>query len=101
MSNNKDKEKRLELYSKKRPSEVLKITIECNDEQSEILIFKGFSSCLSNATPYDPEVELIPQQANIVNIDILPSPYDPSSPKYIQKGLSWGQIEEIFRQVDV
>jgi len=98
---NRDREKRLELYSEKKPTEVLKVNIQINDEEGEILIFRGFSSYLSQATPYDPDVCLIPEQADIVSIDFLESPYDPINPKYIQKGLSWSQVEELFRQINV
>jgi len=95
---NKSREKRLEQYTVKNPLEVLKVTIENNSQTSEIIIFKGFSSYLTDATPEDPEVSLIPEIAIIVTIDRLKSPFNPKHPEYIQKGLSWTEIEELLEE---
>lgn len=82
---NKSAEKRLLEYSIKRPGEVLKVTTQTPEGVDEIIIFKGFASYLSQATPTDPEVSLIPENATIITIDRLKSPYRPLEPAYIQK----------------
>ncbi len=98
---NKSAEKRLEAYTIKRPQEILKVTIKNDSRVEEILIFKGFSSYLSQATPTDPEVHLISENAMIITIDRLKSPYRPNEPEYIQKGLSWEAIEELLEEIGV
>ena len=98
---NKSVEKRLEEYTLKRPQEVLRIRTKNDSEIDEILIFKGFSSYLSKATPKDPDVPLIAEKAIIVTIDRLKSPYRPSDPDYIQKGLSWEEVEELLAEIGV
>ena len=99
--NNKGREKRLEEYSLKKPQEVLKVTIKNGTELDEIIIFKGFSSYLTKATPTDPEVPLLPESAIIVTIDRLKSPYKAKQPEYIQKGLTWQEIEELLEEIGV
>ena len=101
MNNKQQAEKRLEQYTLLRPQELLKVTIEQDSLVSEIIIFKGFSSFLTQATPADSDMLLIPEDAIIVSIDLLKSPYNSQSPEYIQKGLSWSQMEELFQEVDV
>ena len=99
---NKLTEKRLETYTLKRPQEILKVTVK-NEAGTldEIIIFKGFSSYLTQATPTDPDVPLIQENAIIVTIDRLKSPYKPNEPEYIQKGLSWEKIEELLKEMGV
>ena len=70
---------RLEQYSLRFPQEVLFLTVEDRGERDEILVFKGFSSSLINFTQSDP--------------DIL-SPYNPTSPHYLEKGLIWDEMLE-------
>jgi hypothetical protein len=97
----RSREKRLELYTLKRPEEVLRILIAENSYFNEIIIFKGFSSYLTQETPSNPDVLLIPENAIVVEIDRIKSPYSPNNPNYIQKGLSWALMEELFQHVEV
>jgi hypothetical protein len=90
--------KRLEQYTIKRPHEVLLVTIEQNQEEDEIAIFKGFSSSLVRPTSYDPDVPVVPDDANILRIDRVASPYNPNSPRYIQQGLSWENMELLLSE---
>jgi hypothetical protein len=93
--------KRLEQYTAKRPQEVLLVTVEITDEQDTIAIFKGFSSSLIRPTAFDADIPVMPDGANILNIDRVASPYNPQAPRYIQQGLSWEAMEVILSEVGV
>ncbi|PSO49662.1 MAG: hypothetical protein BRC33_06080 [Cyanobacteria bacterium SW_9_44_58] len=88
------KEKRLEQYTLKYPQEVLLLEVETDGEQDRILIFKGFSSSLTGATAYDPDVPVLSEAANIVAVDRAQSPYSPDNPQYIEQGISWETMEK-------
>ncbi len=93
--------KRLEQYTVKRPQEVLLVTINIADEQDKIAVFKGFSSSLMRPTAFDPDVPVLPDDAIIVAIDRIASPYNPESPRYIQQGISWEAMEALLLEVGV
>ncbi|MGI8502361.1 MAG: hypothetical protein ACR2LR_14675 [Hassallia sp.] len=93
--------KRLEEYTSKRPQEVLVITAEIAGEQDKIAIFKGFSSSLMRSTAFDPDVPVLPDEANIKSIDRVASPYNPQTPRYIQQGLSWSAMQVLLSEVGV
>jgi hypothetical protein len=93
--------KRLEEYTSKRPQEVLIVTAEIAGEQDEIAIFKGFSSSLTRSTAFDPDVPVLPDEANIKSIDRLASPYNPQTPRYIQQGLSWEAMQVLLSEVGI
>lgn len=94
-------EQRLEKYTAKRPQEVLIVTAEIEGEADQIAIFKGFSSSLMRPTAFDPEVPVLPDQATILTIDRLASPYNPNNPQYIQQGLSWETMQPLLSEVGV
>jgi hypothetical protein len=81
--------KRLEQYTIKRPQEVLLVTAEIEGLIDQIAIFKGFSSSLVRQTAFDTDVPVLPDDANILKIDIATSPYNPNNPRYIEQGLPW------------
>lgn len=93
--------KRLEQYTAKRPQEVLLVTLEIGGEQDQIAIFKGFSSSLMRPTAFDPDVPVIPDEALLITIDRLASPYNPATPCYIQQGLTWETIQPLLSEVGV
>jgi hypothetical protein len=93
--------KRLEQYTNQRPQEVLLVTIENGGEQDQIAIFRGFSSSLMRPTSFDPDVPVLPDDAKIISIDRVASPYNPETPRYIQQGLSWENMENLLSEVDV
>ena len=93
--------KRLEQYTAKRTKEVLIVTVEIADEQDTIAIFKGFSSSLMRPTAFDADVPVLPDGANILNIDRVASPYNPEAPRYLQQGLSWEAMEALLLEVGV
>ncbi|BAZ41495.1 hypothetical protein NIES4101_74610 [Calothrix sp. NIES-4101] len=81
--------KRLEQYTIKHPQQVLLVTVEINDEEDQIAIFKGFSSSLVRPTNFDPDVPVLPDDAKVLSIDIVASPYNPDAPRYLEQNLSW------------
>ncbi|MBD2495438.1 hypothetical protein [Nostoc sp. FACHB-280] len=93
--------KRLEQYTSKRPQEVLLITVEIGDEQDKIAVFKGFSSSLMRPTAFDPDVPVLLDEATILSIDRIASPYNPESPRYIEKGISWEAMQALLAEVGV
>ncbi|TAF10465.1 MAG: hypothetical protein EAZ77_03250 [Nostocales cyanobacterium] len=93
--------KRLEQYTVKRSHEVLIVTIDMGNEPDKIAVFKGFSSSLMRPTAFDPDVPVFPENAIIVSIDRIASPYNPESPRYIQQGISWEAMEALLLEVGV
>lgn len=93
--------KRLEAYTLKQPQEVLIVEIEIAGESDRLIIFKGFSSSLMRPTAFDLDVPVLPQEAKIITIDRLRSPYNPSSPHYLQQGLTWEQMAQLLTDVGV
>lgn len=93
--------RRLEQYTSRRPQEVLIVTAQIAGEQDQIAIFKGYSSSLMRPTACDPDVSVLPDEAKIIAIDRLASPYDPESPRYIQQGLTWESIQPLLSEVGV
>ncbi len=93
--------KRLEQYTAKRSHEVLLVTVEIEGEIDQIAIFKGFSSSLMRQTAFDPDVPVLPEQAKMITIDRVASPYNPLSPRYIQQGLTRETIQPLLSEVGV
>ncbi|KAE8664619.1 two-component response regulator ARR2-like isoform X1 [Hibiscus syriacus] len=79
----------LEVYSQSAREEALIVHALVDEQQVEVLIFKGFSSCLSYETSPDPSKSVIPRRAVINSIDRIKGPFDPSNIQYIEKGLQW------------
>ncbi|KAL9244125.1 hypothetical protein vseg_017933 [Gypsophila vaccaria] len=79
----------LELYSQSARGEALLVTALVDGQQVEVLIFKGFSSCLSYQTSPDPSTSVLPQRAEIMSIDRIRGPFHPNNIDYIEKGLTW------------
>ncbi|AMW31118.1 MULTISPECIES: hypothetical protein [Arthrospira] len=86
----------LENYTKNHPGEVLLVRVSVDGELDEIAIFKGFSSSLMRPTAFDPDIPVLPDHAQILEIDRLLSPYDPANPKYIQRGLTWDTMQSLL-----
>ena len=61
----------------------------------------GFSSSLMRPTAFDPDIAILPDDAIIVAIDRIASPYNPESPRYIQQGISWQAMEALLLEVGV
>ncbi|MFM7441304.1 MAG: hypothetical protein ACKO2V_22355, partial [Snowella sp.] len=67
----------------------------------EILVFKGFSSSLINFTDSDPDIPILPKTAVILSIDRLLSPYNPNSPNYLEKELTWERMLERLNDLNL
>ncbi|OKH35520.1 hypothetical protein NIES2119_19870 [[Phormidium ambiguum] IAM M-71] len=93
--------RRLEKYTEKRPYEVLLVNVQIGDVEDQIAIFRGFSSSLMNPTASDPDVPVLPENAKIVSIDRVASPYNPSEPRYIQKDLTRENMENLLLEVGI
>lgn len=92
---------RLEQYTLKRPHEVLLVTAEIDGEVDQIAIFKGYSSSLTRATAFDPDVPVLPDQAQILSIDRLEGPYDPRQPRHLQQNVSWEDFQVLLAALGV
>ena len=90
--------KQLEDYTQTNPKEVLIVKVQEGEEVSEIMIFKGFSSSLTGATAFDPDMPIVSEEGKILTIDRLLSPYNPTKPLYIQKNLSLDDFIEILNR---
>lgn len=90
---------RLEKYTIKCPNEVLIVKAEIDGEPDEIAIFKGYSSSLMRPTAFDPDVPVLPDTAEILTIDRLRSPFNPTNPNYIEQGLTWETIQPLLASV--
>lgn len=93
--------KRLEQYTAIATHEVLLVHVEIEGSLDQIAIFKGFSSSLVRPTAFDPEVPVLPNEAKILTIDRVASPYNPQSPRYIQQGLTWETIQPLLSEAGV
>lgn len=93
--------RRLELYTIKRPQEVLIVTAQIAGEDDQITIYKGFSSSLMRPTSFDPDVAILPASAEIMTIDRVASPYNPDQPRYLQQGLSKEAMEKLLAEIGV
>ncbi|MDJ0536443.1 MAG: hypothetical protein QNJ70_28795 [Xenococcaceae cyanobacterium MO_207.B15] len=93
---------RLEKYTIKRREEVLMVELETTSGESDtILIYNGFSGSLMRPTTYDPDIPVIEDDAKIISIDRLTSPYDPANPTYIQTGLTLSEMEKLLTEMGV
>ncbi|XP_060188202.1 uncharacterized protein LOC132617252 [Lycium barbarum] len=84
----------LEFYSESVRNEVLIVKALVDDEEVEVLLFKGFSSCLSYRTSPDPSKSVLPARAVIKCIDRIKGPFDPSNIVYLEKGLTMEEFKE-------
>ncbi|KFK33399.1 hypothetical protein AALP_AA5G007800 [Arabis alpina] len=84
----------LEIYSQTCREEALIVTAIVDEEEVEVLVFKGVSSCLSGETAVDPARSVLPERALITKIDRVKGPFNPSQIIYIQKGLSFQEFNK-------
>lgn len=93
---------RLEQYTIKRKSEVLIVQVATpTGEEDTVLIYNGFSSSLTRPTAFDPDIPVIEENAQIISIDRVASPYNPGEPEYIQTGLTLESMEKFLVEVNV
>lgn len=99
MSNEQSAGQRFEQYSLRCPDEVLMVEAKVSGEPDQVMIFKGFSSSLMRPTDYNPDVPVLPQDAEIVAIARLKGPYQPNNPEYIAQGISWAEFEALLESM--
>ncbi len=93
---------RLEQYTIKRKEEVLIVQVETpTGEEDTVLIYNGFSGSLTRPTSYDPDIPVIEENAKIISIDRVASPYNPVKPEYIQTGLTLPEMEQFLVEAQV
>jgi len=92
---------RLEQYTLRQPQLVLLVRAVIEGEADEVLIYRGFSSSLMRPTAADPEVPVLPENAEIEAIDVMVGPYNPAAPQYLHRGLSWGDLLAILEELGI
>lgn len=92
---------RMEQYTLKRPEQVLLVHARVEGDADEVVIFRGFSSSLVRPTAFDPTVPVLPDDAEIEAVDILLGPYTPENPRYVQKGMTWAEIDDLLQSFGV
>ena len=93
--------KRMERYTIECPQEVLLVSAEIDGEPDLIAIFKGYSSSLMRPTAFDPDVPMLPAEANIISIDRVAGPYNPDNPHYLEQGLTWSKMQVLLEKFGV
>lgn len=73
----------LEAISREHPDRVVRLVGEVPvDEHSveglEVLIFRGFSSCITHPTAFDPDQTVLPAGASITGATLLKGPLNPA-----------------------
>ncbi|WOH15878.1 hypothetical protein DCAR_0935424 [Daucus carota subsp. sativus] len=86
----------LEYYSESVKEVALLVKAEVDEQDVQILVFKGFSSSLSHSTNPDPSRSILPARAKIKSIDRIKGPFNPSNIEYIDKGLSLETFKSQF-----
>ncbi|KAI3729663.1 hypothetical protein L6452_18326 [Arctium lappa] len=89
----------LEFYSQVAKNEALLVKAVVDDEEVEILIFKGFSSNLSSGTSFDPTRSILPAKAVIKCIDRVKGPFDPSNIDYVEKNLTVEAFKTVVQKI--
>ncbi|KAK7407690.1 hypothetical protein VNO78_09707 [Psophocarpus tetragonolobus] len=84
---------KLEFYSQSAKGEALLVHALVDQQQVDVLIFKGFSSSLSYSTSPDPTRSILPARAVIVSIDRIKGPFNPANIEYLQKGVTWNEFK--------
>ncbi len=92
---------RLEQYTSKHPQEVLVVHAQIAGELDKIAIYKGYSSSLMRATAFDPDIPVLPADAEIISIDRVASPFNPDNPQYIQPDLTLETMEFLLQQIGI
>lgn len=84
---------RLERYTERQRQEVLLVRATVEAQSVEVMVFRGFSSSLTGATAFDPDVPVLPPSAAIQSIDRLQAPYNPAAPQVIAANLSVAEMQ--------
>ena len=74
----------LESISRDHPDRVVRLVGSVHlegesNEALELLIYRGFSSCITHPTAFDPDQSVLPQGATIESAFLLQGPLNPAS----------------------
>lgn len=84
----------LEQYTLRHPEQVLLVHALVAGSSEQVIVFRGFSSSLTGSTAFDPDVPVLPAEANIQTIDILRAPYQPDQPQYLERSVNWEDMAQ-------
>jgi hypothetical protein len=85
-------------YSETHPKEALRVLTILAEEQEEdeLLFFRGEVSSLRRATPADPTIPLLATGDQIVRIDCWQAPFNPNNPKVLAENVALKSLIERF-----
>ena len=94
----------LEALSRDRPDRVLRLlgtvqSAEGAEEALEILIFRGFSSCTTHPTDFDPDRTVLPDGAVIQTAELLRGPLNPQREERLIGPLPPDQFIDAYRWI--
>ncbi|MGC6482502.1 MAG: hypothetical protein ACON4T_02885 [Synechococcus sp.] len=74
----------LEAISRAYPDRVVRLVgsvrhDDGHDEALELLIYRGFSSCITHPTVFDPDQSVLPDGATIAHAFLLQGPLNPAA----------------------
>jgi hypothetical protein len=94
----------LEALSRDRPDRVLRLrgtvqSAEGAQEALEVLIFRGFSSCTTHPTDFDPDRTVLPDGATIETAELLRGPLNPQQEERLIRPVPPEQLIEADRWI--
>ena len=94
----------LEAISRDRPDRVVRLrgTVQsavCAEEALEVLIFRGFSSCTTHPTDFDPDRTVLPEGASVETAELLRGPLNPQQEERLIGPLPPEQLTEADRWI--
>ncbi len=94
----------LEAISRDRPDRVLRLrgTVQSSEgaeEELEVLIFRGFSSCTTHPTDFDPDQSVLPEGAALETAELLRGPLNPQQEELLIGPLPPEQLSEVDRWI--
>lgn len=94
----------LEAISRDRPDRVVRLrgtvrSAVCAEEALEVLIFRGFSSCTTHPTDFDPDRTVLPEGASVETAELLRGPLNPQQEERLIGPLPPEQLTEADRWI--
>ena len=90
---------RLEEYTLRFPKEVLMVSASVNGEEDYVVVYRGFSSSLTNPTASNPEIPVLSEAAVIESVDRLKEPYTPNTPQYLEQDIPWQNFSDRLTEI--
>ena len=98
----------LEAISRDRPDRVLRlrgvvrsaVDVDLDvGEALEVLIFRGFSSCTTHPTDFDPDQSVLPEGAELETAELLRGPLNPQREELLIGPLPPEQLTDVGRWI--